>query len=178
MEILFVCNEYSYGFVRCAFPSSCADAILPFRDESHCRRTFSGQIDLKQQHYLWTQQSPRTLGFTLLEVLVALVIVGTALGASLRAVGNLTINSSALHASTMGAWSAENSLVNIRLAKTWPEIGRHTVDCPQDELQLICEEDVTASSNPNFRRVEVNVFDAQDPGRRVAHLVQVVSNGL
>jgi general secretion pathway protein I len=118
-------------------------------------------------------------GFTLLEVLVALVIVGTALGASLRAVGNLTQNSSALRASTMGAWSAENSLVNMRLSKIYPEIGAQTTDCPQDELQLVCELKVTASSNKNFRRVEVNVFDAQEePRRRVAHLVQVVSNGL
>jgi general secretion pathway protein I len=35
----------------------------------------------------------RHAGFTLLEVLVALVIVGTALGASLRAVGSLASNS-------------------------------------------------------------------------------------
>ena len=38
----------------------------------------------------------RARGFTLLEVLVALVIVGTALGASLRAVGSLTQNSNCL----------------------------------------------------------------------------------
>ena len=42
--------------------------------------------------------SRRHAGFTLLEVLVALVIVGTALGASLRAVGSLTQNSSDLRA--------------------------------------------------------------------------------
>ena len=38
-------------------------------------------------------------GFTLLEVLVALVIVGTALSAGLRAVGSLTANSADLRAS-------------------------------------------------------------------------------
>ena len=43
----------------------------------------------------------RQRGFTLLEVLVALVIVGTALGAGLRAVGSLTANSSGLRASMM-----------------------------------------------------------------------------
>lgn len=40
-------------------------------------------------------------GFTLLEVLVALVVVGTALAASLRAVGSLTQNSSDLRAAMM-----------------------------------------------------------------------------
>jgi general secretion pathway protein I len=137
-----------------------------------------GISDLEKQRIFIMRRLSCQTGFTLLEVLVALVIVGTALGASLRAVGNLTVNSSALRASAMGAWAAENSLINIRLSKIWPEVGTHTVDCPQDELQLTCEEVVTASGNPNFRRVEVNVFDAQDPARRVAHLVQVVSNGL
>jgi general secretion pathway protein I len=139
---------------------------------------FFGIGDLRKQRVFIRRRSSCASGFTLLEVLVALVIVGTALGASLRAVGNLTVNSSALRASAMGAWAAENSLVNIRLAKIWPEIGTHIVDCPQDELQLTCEQVVTASGNPNFRKVEINVMDAQDPSRRVAHLVQVVSNGL
>ncbi len=119
-----------------------------------------------------------TLGFTLLEVMVALVIVGTALGASLRAIGSLTQNSGGLRASTLAGMSAENSLVNIRLSKTWPELGRQSADCPQDELQLVCEFDVTPSRNPNFRRVEINVHDARDPEHRLGHLVQVVSNGL
>jgi len=53
-------------------------------------------------------------GFTLLEVMVALVIVGTALSASLRAVSSLTQNSSDLRASMMATWSAENRLSQIR----------------------------------------------------------------
>ena len=46
------------------------------------------------------QQSGKHAGFTLLEVLVALVIIGTALGASLRAIGSLTQNSSGLRAAS------------------------------------------------------------------------------
>src|ERR1041384_7276139 len=63
-------------------------------------------------------------GFTLLEVLVALVIVGTALGASLRAIGSLTQNSNDLRASMMATWSAENRLTQIRLAHEWPALGQ------------------------------------------------------
>ena len=119
----------------------------------------------------------RTRGFTLLEVLVALVIVGTALGASLRAVGSLTQNSSDLRASMMATWSAENRLVQIRLAREWPAFGKRSFDCPQGELRLLCEEEVLSTPNPNFRRVEVSVFDANNPERRIIKLVQVVPNG-
>lgn len=124
----------------------------------------------------------RSAGFTLLEVLVALVIVGTALGASLRAVGSLTQNSSDLRASMMATWSAENRLAQIRLAHEWPALGQRRFDCPQGELRLVCEENVFATPNPFFRRVEVSVLDTQNTGdaqnaeRRIIKLAQVVPN--
>ncbi|ATQ73652.1 type II secretion system protein GspI [Massilia violaceinigra] len=115
-------------------------------------------------------------GFTLLEVLVALVIIGTALGASLRAVGSLTSNSAGLRAAMMATWSAENRLVQIRLAKEYPAIGKNSYECPQGDLKLLCQEEVLASPNPRLRRVEVSVFDSANPERRIIKLVQLVLN--
>ena len=117
-------------------------------------------------------------GFTLLEVLVALAIVGTALGASLRAVGSLTQNSTDLRASLMATWSAENRLSQIRIAGEWPQLGNRNFDCPQGDLALVCQESVFATPNPAFRRVEVSVVDASNPARRIIKLTQVVPNGL
>jgi general secretion pathway protein I len=128
------------------------------------------------QRQLIRQPGHRSAGFTLLEVLVALVIVGTALGASLRAVGSLTQNSSDLRASMMATWSAENRLSQIRLAHEWPELGQRRFDCPQGELHLVCEENVFTTPNPFFRRVEVSVLDTQNNGRRIIKLAQVVPN--
>lgn len=122
--------------------------------------------------------SPRSRGFTLLEVLVALFIVGTALGASLRAVGSLATNSSDLRASMMATWSAENRLTQIRLSQEWPAIGERSFDCPQGDLALQCNEAVFATPNPSFRRVEVSVVDGRDPSRRIIKLTQVVPNAL
>lgn len=113
-------------------------------------------------------------GFTLLEVLVALVIVGTALSAGLRAVGSLTSNSAGLRASMMATWSAENRLVQIRLGREFPEIGKRSFPCPQGDLNLLCEEEVLSSPNPLLRRIEVSVFDVDNPGRRIVKLVQLV----
>ena len=116
----------------------------------------------------------RAAGFTLLEVLVALVIVGTALGASLRAVGSLAQNSSGLRSAMMATWSAENRLVQVRLSKEFPEIGKQSFECPQGDLRLMCQEEVLASPNPRLRRVEVSVFDTANPERRIIKLVQLV----
>jgi general secretion pathway protein I len=116
----------------------------------------------------------RSRGFTLLEVLVALVIVGTALGAGLRAVGSLSTNSAGLRTAMMATWSAENRLVQIRLSKQFPEIGKRGFDCPQGDLHLVCQEEVIVSPNPRLRRVEVSVFDIENPNRRIVKLVQLV----
>jgi general secretion pathway protein I len=120
------------------------------------------------------QQQQRQRGFTLLEVLVALVIVGTALGAGLRAVGSLTQNSNGLRSAMMATWSAENRLVQIRLGREFPEVGKRSFDCPQGDLRLVCQEDVFTSPNPLLRRVEVSVFDVENPNRRILKLVQLV----
>lgn len=115
-------------------------------------------------------------GFTLLEVLVALVIVGTVLIACLRSVASLAQNSSGLRATMMANWSAENRLAQIRLGHEWPELGERNFPCPQGDLALQCEEHVIGTPNPSFRRVEVLVFDPIDTRRRLAKLTQVVPN--
>ena len=116
----------------------------------------------------------RQSGFTLLEVLVALVIVGTALGAALRAVGSLAANGSSLRSSMMATWSAENRLVQIRIEKLFPEVGTRSFSCPQADLHLMCEEVVRITPNPRLREINVSVFDVDNPGRQIVRLIQVV----
>ena len=62
----------------------------------------------------------RPRGFTLIEVLVALVIVAIALGAGIKAAGALTDNAERLARVTAGQWCAENRLTALRLAKQFP----------------------------------------------------------
>ena len=107
------------------------------------------------------RRGPRRVehGFTLVEVLVALTIVAIALMASLRAVGSLTTSASDLRARTLAQWSAENRLSQIRVQREYPAVGRRSFECGQGDLPLRCQEDVFATPNPNFRRVEIQVFD-------------------
>jgi general secretion pathway protein I len=128
------------------------------------------------QHY--KNRQALNQGFTLLEVLVALVIIGTALAASLRAVASLTQNSSELRAAMMATWSAENRLTQIRLAHEWPPIGRRDFSCAQAELSLRCEEQIYPTPNPAFRRVEVVVVDERQASHRIIMLSQIVPNAI
>ncbi|MFZ4693373.1 MAG: type II secretion system minor pseudopilin GspI [Burkholderiaceae bacterium] len=118
----------------------------------------------------------RRQGFTLVEVLVALVIIGTAFAASLRAISSLTKNSWDLRAAMMATWSAENRLSQIRLALEWPPLGTRSFDCPQAELRLRCQETIVSTPNPSFRRVQVTVIDGSDENHKIITLSQIVPN--
>jgi general secretion pathway protein I len=110
-------------------------------------------------------------GFTLVEVLVALTIVAVALMASLRATGALSISAFELRQRTLAQWSAENRLAQIRVQGEWPAVGQRAYDCSQAEVQMSCSEEVFATPNAQFRRVEVSVFSVDGPRIRLSRLV-------
>lgn len=121
--------------------------------------------------------TPRSRGFTLIEVLVALTILAVALTAAMRALGSMIETSSALESRMLAAWSAENHLAALRLSGTFPEPGTRGYACPQGGQALYCEETVSGTPNPVFRRVEVAVYrSATDKSVRLAWLVTLLPN--
>ncbi|GJG97014.1 type II secretion system minor pseudopilin GspI [Cupriavidus pauculus] len=119
----------------------------------------------------------RPRGFTLIEVLVALTILAVALTAAMRAMGSMTESSASLQQRMLAEFSAENHLATLRLSRTWPEPGSRGYDCPQGGVALWCEESVSGTPNPAFRRVEIAVFpSATNKSVRLAWLVTLVPN--
>lgn len=108
-------------------------------------------------------------GFTLIEVLIALVIVSLVLAASMRASGTLIVTQDALRHATLGGWSADNRLAEIRLARIFPPLGTSDAPCPQADVALVCVVEVRPTPNNAIRRIDVRVVDADDRTRQVAH---------
>ena len=108
-------------------------------------------------------------GFTLIEVLIALVIVSLVLAASMRAGGTIIVTQDALRRATLAAWSADNELAEVRLARVFPAIGVSELPCPQIDVAMLCVVEVRATPNPAMRRIDVRVFEAVDRNRQLAH---------
>lgn len=100
-------------------------------------------------------------GFTLIEVLVALAIVAVALAAGGRAGGALLNNADRLSKVTSAQWCADNQLTDLKLARRFPDVGPSSFECEQLTLQLHGEMRVQSTPNPNFRRIDVAMSDAQ-----------------
>ncbi|RZL43533.1 MAG: type II secretion system protein GspI [Variovorax sp.] len=107
-------------------------------------------------------QVRRARGFTLIEVLVALAIVAIALAAGTQATSALTRNAQRQSDTLLAGLCAENELVQARLARQMPAIGRTAQVCVQAGLAFGVTVQTSATLNPNFRRVDVRVRDAAD----------------
>jgi len=113
-------------------------------------------------------------GFTLLEVLVALAIIGVALAAALRGALALTQGAEEAQLRLLATASAENRLNELRLARQQLELGDSEFDCSQGGAQLRCRQAVKTTFNPFFRRVEIRVFRPDDEARSYAELIGVL----
>ncbi len=103
------------------------------------------------------------LGFTLVEVLVALGIVAIALGAGVQATLALTRNAERQSDLLLAHICAENELVKVRLSKQMPGVGDTRIACEQAGRSLAVALTVRPTPNPNFRRVDAQVVDGDVP---------------
>ena len=115
-------------------------------------------------------------GFTLVEVLVALAIISIALLAALRVAGGGTKSVEDLRARLLAEWVAQNVLAEQRGRAEWPALGILRGTQSQGGVQFAWREEVIATPNVMFRRVDIQVFAAAEDAHSLAHLTGFVIN--
>lgn len=113
-------------------------------------------------------------GFTLLEVLVALAIIATALLAALRVAGQGTSSVEDLRSRLLARCVAENQLALHRARGEWLPLGTRRGVERQGGLEFSWREDVATTPNPAFRRIDIAVFQAKDEAHALARLTSFV----
>jgi general secretion pathway protein I len=96
-------------------------------------------------------------GFTLLEVLVALAIVAVALTAAVRATGVSIDSSTQVKEHLLASWVAQNRLAELTARHAFPALGSSSGSAQQAGRNFTWEEIVSATPNPDFHRVEIQV---------------------
>ncbi len=121
-----------------------------------------------------TRNRRASVGFTLLEVLVALAVVALALVAAMRAAGGVLDGAQRNLASVLARQCAENTLVEQRLLRVMPATGTGQQACSEGGMDFTVNTDVRPTPNPNFRRVALDVRNAA--GWTVWSVVTIVGN--
>jgi general secretion pathway protein I len=121
-----------------------------------------------------TWRCGKRAGFTLIEVLVALAIVSIALMSALRAAGQGTNNVGELRSRLLAGWVAENLLAEHRARRDWLPLGIQRGTEREGGFDFAWREEVIATPNPSFRRVDVRVFATAEESHSLAHLAGFV----
>lgn len=112
-------------------------------------------------------------GFTLIEVLIALAVLGVGLLASLKTAQQSGLDTLATEDRALGALSADNLMVAIALR---PELltsaSSGSSDCPQAGLQMQCRYTAQSTGHPQFKRLEVRVENRD--GRVIASRFSII----
>ena len=117
-----------------------------------------------------------TRGFTLIEVMVALVIMALAFAAWLRASGVAADNSDTLRERMLAGWMAENRMALLQARREWPAPGVTNGRFTQDDRTWVWQQQVSAMNEPGLRRVEIRIL-APGSDYTLATLVSYVAGG-
>jgi len=109
-------------------------------------------------------------GFTLLEAMVALVIVSLGMLAVNTQLNRYAVAAAYVEQKTLASWIATNKLTELSVAATWPAVGDYEEDVEFAGQQWRCEIEVAETPVANLHRVDVSVRLSSDP-ERVVHKV-------
>lgn len=114
-------------------------------------------------------------GFTLLEVLIALAVIGIALGAAVKAGAQASDRGYDLQQRTIAGWIASNRINELLATRSFPAMGAVDGEASQGKYNFIWRQETGPTPNLSFRRVEIKVFAKDAPDAQIARQVTYVA---
>ena len=109
----------------------------------------------------------RLRAFTLLEVMIALLVIAVGLGAVIEASGNSAWQSAHLQQKTIASWVAQNQIADYRAKGIWNDTKRKVGSVEMANTEWRYEMTISATDDPSLRRLDVEVFIEDDEKNRV-----------
>ena len=114
-------------------------------------------------------KSRKMIGFTLLEVLIALVVFSVIAISVSKAVSSTAINALYLEEKTLASWLAENRLTEIKLAGfAEPSESKDSAEYAARQWHIL--QIIEKTPLPNFNRVTIKIAREETPNDPVYSL--------
>ena len=108
------------------------------------------------------QRVRQSRGFTLLEVMVALVIVALSLTAVAATMNQMLGSATTMQERTYASWIAQNKIAEMRLANVMPEVRTTSGEIDFAKTRWVWRAVVSETGVENFRRIDVTVSNESD----------------
>ena len=115
----------------------------------------------------------RVVGFTLIEVMVALVIVSLALAGVAASMGQMIDTANTMRDRTFASWIAQNKIAEMRIAGVMPEVGESSGEVDYANTTWAWTANVSETGVENLMKVDVSVSYAgfDDTVRKVTGFI-------
>ncbi len=97
-------------------------------------------------------------GFTLIEVMVALLVIAISLFAIFNTTSSVTWHASYLKEKTIANWIAQNRVALYRSKKTWTNVSNTSGQVSMADTEWDWKMHIAKTENPNIRKIDVEVF--------------------
>jgi len=108
-------------------------------------------------------------GFTLIEVLVAVVVLALSLTVLIVSGARNADAASHLHDKMLALWVAHNRLTELELQPTWPATGESNGDADMGQEKWRWRVNVRETEDAHLHRVDIDVVKASEPDAKSAY---------
>lgn len=114
-------------------------------------------------------------GFTLIECLVALVIIAIVLASATRAMGTIIDDVHDSFVREVATWVAENEYNLYSINGQYPDLGEVKKTISSSGVTFNVIETVTQTQNPYFRRVTIAMSETRTPNYTIYKTVNFIA---
>ncbi|MCW8931065.1 MAG: type II secretion system minor pseudopilin GspI [Gammaproteobacteria bacterium] len=118
--------------------------------------------------------APVQKGFTLIEIIIALMVISVALGAVIATTSNSIKHGAHIKDKTIALWVAQNAIADISIRKDWLSTGMKTQDVTMSGRQWFIKNNVTQTPDKNMRKMDVSIYTDQSAENKVLSLIAYI----
>lgn len=113
-------------------------------------------------------------GFSLLEVLVALLIIALILGSSFYVTAIQTQQQTQIEQQDKARWVARNVLADLRMQQVWPQVGQEKGQFELGHQPWHWVMHIAESGEQDLRQIDIQVYADSEDGLPVTHIMTLL----